>query len=486
MTSNPIITFFRRLTQCNRPPSGRWLNEWDQDRPQLPAFVRHSAVAMKYLDFLSPLAWDQLPQRASPPQSDQPAVSYATFAAAYLIKLDQQRVAMSGLRDYLLEHPELVWLLGFPCQFDPRFSWGFDPQASLPTARHLTRLLRLMPNEVLQILLDSTVHLLKAELAEIGLNLGQSIALDTKHILAWVVENNPKAYVSESRRLDKTRQPKGDRDCKLGCKRKRNRPPQQEQGHPQTPTKEPRSPTNFSAHDEYHWGYASGFVSAKIPDWAEVVLAELTQTFDHDDLTYFSPLLSQVERRLGRKPLFGAFDAAFDAWYVYEYFYQAGGFAAVPFVGRGGYKKRTFDEQGLPLCQAGLGMPLKSTYWSKSSLVEHRVGRYACPLLFPQPTDKQCPIDHKKWPTGGCMTSMPTATGARLPYQLDRQSQTYKQLYNQRSATERINAQAKALGIESPKLRNHQAITNRNTLIYILINLRALHRVRHKKAHLAA
>ena len=38
---------------------------------------------------------------------------------------------------------------------------------------------------------------------------------------------------------------------------------------------------------------------------------------------------------------------------------------------------------------------------------------------------------------------------------------------------------------ERPKLRNGQAITNQNTLTYVLINLRALHRVRAHKAELA-
>jgi hypothetical protein len=124
-------------------------------------------------------------------------------------------------------------------------------------------------------LLDSTVALLQIELAQLGIRLGQAIAVDTKHILAWVVENNPKAYISESHRLDKTRQPRGDPDCKLGCKRKRNRPPVQEQGQPQTPTTEPRPPTNFSASDEYFWGYASGIVATKVPNWGEFVLADI-------------------------------------------------------------------------------------------------------------------------------------------------------------------------------------------------------------------
>jgi hypothetical protein len=89
-------------------------------------------------------------------------------------------------------------------------------------------------------------------------------------------------------------------------------------------------------------------------------------------------------------------------------------------------------------------MPLKSTYWSKTSLVDHECGRYGCPLLFPEVTATSCPINHKNWAKGGCTTTMPTSIGARLRYQLDRHTDTYKALYNQRTANERINAQAKA------------------------------------------
>jgi len=68
--------------------------------------------------------------------------------------------------------------------------------------------------------------------------------------------------------------------------------------------------------------------------------------------------------------------------------------------------------------------------------------------------------------------------GARLRYTLDCDSQVYKDAYKQRTAVERINSQAKALGIERPLLRNGAAIANLNTLIYILINLRLLQRIR--------
>ena len=78
---------------------------------------------------------------------------------------------------------------------------------------------------------------------------------------------------------------------------------------------------------------------------------------------------------------------------------------------------------------------------------------------------------------------MATSVGARIRYQLDRDSAIFKGISKQRTATERINSQAVELGIERPKIRNRQAIANQNTLIYVLINLRALHRVRQKKRY---
>jgi hypothetical protein len=115
-----------------------------------------------------------------------------------------------------------------------------------------------------------------------------------------------------------------------------------------------------------------------------------------------------------------------------------------------------------------------------TSLIEHTRGRYRCPLFHPAPTGQPCPIDDPHWAKGGCKTTLATSIGARILHQLDRDGDDYKDLYKQRTATERVNSQAVALGIERPKLRHMQAIANLNTLIYVLINLRALHRVRLK------
>jgi hypothetical protein len=220
-------------------------------------------------------------------------------------------------------------------------------------------------------------------------------------------------------------------------------------------------PANTISVGEYYWGYASGVVATKVPDWGEFVLAELTQPFDCSDVSYFFPLLADTERRLGFRPRFGAFDAAFDAWYVYAHFHRPGlpwqsAFAAVPFAQRGGHLK-SFNAEGLPLCDAGLPMPLKSTFISRTGLFPHERGRYACSLRFPEQTDDACPAQHKNWDKGGCITTLATSIGARLRYQIDRQSQLYKAVYRQRTASERINSQAVALGIERPWLMHSRS-----------------------------
>ena len=57
---------------------------------------------------------------------------------------------------------------------------------------------------------------------------------------------------------------------------------------------------------------------------------------------------------------------------------------------------------------------------------------------------------------------------------------------NYRILSGRINSLAKDLGIERPYLRSQRSITNSNTLIYVLLNLRALGRIRAHYARRAA
>lgn len=478
MISHSILARFSQKVSVLRRKRPDLHTAWSQPE-RLPGFVRDCPAAIRLLDLIGPLAWHQFPERNLMRDWGRITIPYAAFSAACLWKLNEGLVSMDDLHRYLVEHPAFIWLLGFPLTFSPKFPCGFDPSTSLPTPRHFTRMLRTIPNQIVQFMLTDSVRLIRQELASLNVSTGDCVSLDTKHILAWVKENNPKAYVPE--RFNKRKQPLGDPDCRLGCKRKHNR----QSLEPPTPTKNP-VPAKTVTVGEFYWGYGSGIIVVKVPMWGEFVLAELTQPFDKSDVSYFFPLMQQTEQKLGFRPRFGTFDAAFDAFYVYEYFHRPDdpdAFAAVPFSEKGGYKSRQFNPQGLPICEAGLAMPLLFTYTDRTvTIVEHERGKYVCPFFSKGVKNKfvkqNCPIHHKNARKGGCTATMPTSIGARLRYSLDRHSQAYKEIYKQRSATERINSQAVSLGIERPMLRNGKAIANINTLIYTLINLRFLQRLR--------
>lgn len=495
MTSLAILARFRpfhatmeavSLAQPPQPPPAPWANRLAlrQDPRSWPAFAQTCPIARRYHTLLAPLPWERFPERPLNPRWTVAAVPYAPFLAACLVKLDQQLVSMGALRRFLLEHPGLLWLLGFPLTVDPQAPHGFDADASLPTERHLTQMLREVPAALPDFLLDSTVQLLLTAFRQRGLRPGEIVGLDTKHIVAWVKENNPKAYVRD--RFNKDHQPAGDPDCRLGCKRRRNAAPGLDD-QPTTPLRQGQPPRGRPI-GEFYWGYGSGLVTIRMPgpfvsqDLAvgipptEFIVAELTLPFDRPDVAYFAPLLQAAEQRLGFRPTFGAADAAFDAFYVYDYFHQAGGFAAVPFVNRRGERKQ-FSPDGLPLCPAGRAMPLRYTFANRARLWPHDCGRYVCPLLYPTATGERCPIRHRQWKKGGCISTLPLGLGPRLRYQLDRDSDVFKQIYATRTAAERLNSQAVALGIERPLFRNGAAIAHLNTLIYTLINLRAWHRL---------
>lgn len=458
-----------------------------QQAENWPAFIRTSPLATRLVTLLGPIDWAAFPQRSQArcwpgpePQSPLP------YVIALLIRIDQRRQCMGDLVDLLRQQPELAWLAGFVTPWTLDAYSPSSAAAAVPTANQFNHWLRRLSNAWLQQLLDQTVILLRTTLP-VDCNFGDAVAFDTKHIIAWVKENNPKAHLTGDR-FDKARQPQGDPDCKLGCKRRSNKGAgAQPNLVPPTPKADGRPAEHLgSGIGEFYWGYASGIVVTKQPIWGEFVLAERTDTFNHSDVSFFHPLMAEVERRLGRKPRFGAADAAYDAFYIYDYFLQAGGFAAIPNRFAVSPKAYTFAADGTLLCAAGLRMVGTGTFLNRTSRIEHRRERWACPLLanpHQPPTSHACPIADKRWSKGGCRVTLPAAEGARVRHQLDRHSQAYHDLYNQRTACERLFSQAVALGIERPKLRNQRSIANLNTLIYVALNLRALQRILELKAH---
>lgn len=443
----------------------------------LPAWVASDPVVLKYRALLGDLPWADFPERATDrPWPGSPPIPRAPVVAAFLIKLHEGKRWMSDLRHYLVEHPALVYWLGFPRVLDPTSPFGFAVAQTVPKRRLFSSILRTLSPDALGFLLTASVQLLTATLDPADqASFGELVAGDTQALLAWVKENNPKQYIKEGR-LDKSRQPNGDLDCKLGVKGRRNAAPADEL--PPTPTSDGQPASRLQLGSEIFWGYAAGLIVTRLPSGAEVVLAERTRPFNESDVSHFLPLMQQVEARLGHRPKVGTFDAAFDAHYVYDYFHQAGGFAAVPLNLGPQSSARSFAPDGSPLCAAGLPMPRLFFFEQRTGLVPHTREKCGCPLLHPTVTGEACPISDPHFASGGCTTHLPANAGARVRVQLDRSAPEYVAAYNQRTMVERVNSQAEALGILHPKLRRGSAIANQNTLTYVLINLRALARLR--------
>jgi hypothetical protein len=402
-------------------------------------------VVRRYRAIFAHLDWNGVPERATerpwPGRTPHPRRAYVK---ALLVKVWERHAYVTELRAYLVEHPALVLELGFQPVLDASQPAGFDVERTVPGARWLRHQQQTLDHSLLQALLAGTVAALASALPELGM----TVAVDVKHIYAWVKENNPK--VTTPQRYHPARQPPGDPDCRLGVKRQSN------QAGTRTKT--------------YLWGYGTGLASA-IHAWlGDVVLAEWTQPFQRQDMTWLAPVLDQAAAHLGFPPPNLAADAAFDAWHVYQRCAEHGGMAAIPLNQRGPRPAR--DADGHPCCDRGLSMTPTSQFHHEDG---YRAQHYACPLRRPTRAGVIC--DHPRFVSGGCRKVVNLEVGGQLRLSLDRQSAAYRQLYNQRTSAERINSQATALGIERPKVRRLAGVTRLNTLTYLVINIRALQRL---------
>jgi len=422
------------------------------DQQTLVKIIQADALVQRYRVCFSLVEWAAYDRPAHPGRPGRPPHPTSAYLKAFLIKVTEQKRSMPQLRAFLLEHPLLTLELGFRPVLDVSQPYGFDVQRTLPSVRWLNEQLRLLDPRLLADLFAQTVQALQREIPD----LGEVVAFDVTHIYAHVRENNPRAYVPE--RYNKEQQPTGDPDCRLGVKKSTN----QEQADGST--KEIK---------EYLWGYGSGVASATLPEYGDVILAEYTQPFNENDITYFVPLYLHTLAILNRFPTHITADAAFDAWYVYQTCVFRAGMAAIP-LNQHGHPEHQRTAEGIPLCPIGLPMHPTSHF---EHTYGYRAQRFRCPLLFPTATGQTC--EHEQFTKGkGCVKDVNWEAGAQMRVTLDRSSLLYQLVYRQRTSCERINSQSKDLVLKRPLVRNFRSVRNLNTLTYIHINLKALQRAR--------
>ncbi len=422
------------------------------DQPTLGKLIDTDPVVQRYRELFALFDWTALQPVVKQSGPGRPAHPPSAYVKALLVRIGEHLASTPRWRIYLLDHPLLVLELGFRPYLDLTAPYGFRVGKTVPSIGHLNAILRSLDSTLLSGLFTQTVQALQAEIP----GLGEVVAYDVKHIYANVRENNPRVYLKD--RYCKDRQPKGDPDCRVGVKRSTN------QEQPDGSTKEVK---------EYLWGYGSGVAVATTPDYGDVVVAEHTLTFNEADVSYYRPLFLRTVVTLDQFPIHVTADAAFDYWYVYETVAHRHGIAAIP-LNNHGHQEVPRDPDGTPLCSRGLRM--FPTYQFKHTN-GFRAQRFRCPLLFPTRTGQTCA--HEQFAKGkGCVKDPNWEKGGLMRALLDRQSPLYKAVYTQRTWCERINSQAKHLGIERPQARNIRSIRRLNTLIYLSINAKALLRAR--------
>lgn len=429
------------------------------DQPTMQRLLQHNVLAQDYRTLFALLDWSVIPEKQ--PASSEPGRRphpRCAYLKALLVKVREGLPTCSKLRAFLLTQPLLVVELGFQLHLDITKPYGFDVARTVPSARWLRQQQRDLPHCLLEDLFAASVQALHEEIPA----LGETVAFDVTHIYAWVRENNPRVYVPGP--FNVSHIPNGDPDCRLGVKKSSH------QEQPDGSTKEKK---------ESLFGYGSGVASYTDPVYGDVVLAEFTQPFNENDISYVVPLYLQTVANLNHFPTHITADAAFDAWYVYQTVAPRGGIAAIA-LNTHGHPESKRARDGVPLCAKGLRMHPTFQF-------DHTYGyctqRFVCPLLFPQCSGETC--DHAQFAKGkGCVKDLNWEAGGVMRVTLDRDGPLYQGIYKQRTSTERINSQSEAMGLKRPKVRNGRSVANLNTLTYILINLKALQRARDINASL--
>lgn len=123
----------------------------------------------RYRALFSLLDWSLVPERdphrAWPGSPPHPELAYVK---ALLIKLCEDKIHITQLHLFLLEHPLLVLELGFLPISDPGQPYGFDVARTVPGDRWFRHKQQTLDRTLLQTLLQATVHALKEEIPGLG------------------------------------------------------------------------------------------------------------------------------------------------------------------------------------------------------------------------------------------------------------------------------------------------------------------------------
>lgn len=297
-------------------------------------------------------------------------------------------------------------------------------KSTIPEESTFYRFLQRFSHQAIQTLC-AQVNLKKLDLSSLEL---ETIAIDSKPIVANTKENNPKCFVHNL--SDKTKHPKRNEEAALGFLTSTN-------------------DINGKANTIFYWGYKVHLIVDADRDTPLVWEVTKANVSDTEMAPQLYRGLSALYAGKFSSSLAQVADKGYDARAIVASFHDTcGGKSAIAKNGRRNKIDKHLAMDGTPLCKAGLKMKFQGSWYDKKANCQRH--RFAC--------------SHKSMECGfrkgylGCSRYLQDSDP--IPGKIECFSSAFERIYPKRQAVERVNAYLTRIGFDVPNHFSKASITN--------------------------
>jgi len=324
---------------------------------------------------------------------------------------------------------------------------GFYPLKPAPSTERFSSFLHDTDHHEFNLIQQQLVQ----QLIKVGVISGNSIAIDSCPIVVSLRENNLKTSMAD--RFDKTKEPIGDPDARLGVLI--------------------HFPTPFKKEVRYFWGYRNHIINDID---TELPIREITKPANVHDTKVAKDLIREASSVFNLNIEVVTGDANYDSEDLLRFIINdLKALAIIPHNPRSEQPKGYQIHGEKVICEAGLEMYRKGKMRPKKTGILYC--QYTCPIIYNKQIQYQhitCPVFHPKFFKGkGCNVLIriePTSIRSEIGYD----TQKFKELYKKRTSVERIFSRLLAIAMQNPTVRGYNANCNHATIAHIAVLLVAL------------
>jgi hypothetical protein len=279
----------------------------------------------------------------------------------------------------------------------------------------------------------------------------ETLAIDSKPIVANTKENNPKCFIHNL--SDKTKLPKRSEESALGFMTSTN-------------------DINGKANTIYFWGYRIHLIVDADNDTPLVWKVEPANVKDSIVAPELYALLQNNYSSCFAEKLTQTADKAYDSRNVFESFYETcHGYSAISKNSRNSKPDKELAPNGSPVCRAGFAMRFSSSWYDKKGRCQRN--KFSCPS-----SPSECEQRNTK---NGCIKYLQNSDP--IKGKIECFTQAFEKVYSKRQSVERVNAFITKVGFDFP---NHFIKSSIQSLVGFTMLAKALSNKRIASAKLAA